>query len=512
MALKVVVHTEVENRAGNGGFVGSMRKTNRRPAPLVFALALGATLFWQDGAMAATDETSAQGVAPKTAEVPPASAEVAPKSAEAAPANAADGRADAPAPTTAPRPPPTPTTAAASGFDVHASWNDRLLLKSEDQRFQLQPIAILQSLFTVPINSAADRAYEGIGFTFRRAALGMDARLLPTVRVFFLSNIANGTLNLWDFFTDLDFFEGRAILRVGRFRPWLARQRLLAGDRYQMIQLPVAITDLLEIGDGRDLGAGIHGLLAGKKLEYGVGVWNGEQKYTVEPVNGFQPSSSLRNRGNIDFEFGSRLVYHPFGYLPAIDESDLDISEKPRLSVGAAAMFAKRHDQRLPTATYAYVDDRVLKAGLELDFRWRGFSFEAEGFLRKSWLLPSSNEEGKTQFDKLGLNTLGRSAYAQSGYFIVARRLELNARFDYVDVEPTTPGYILRPAGGINLFLHGYNVLGQVMYRANIGHGFNNDNEFWRSLRPTDRADIYLGDRPISRVTHDVFLMIQTSL
>jgi hypothetical protein len=34
---------------------------------------------------------------------------------------------------------------------------------------------------------------------------------------------------------------------------------------------------------------------------------------------------------------------------------------------------------------------------------------------------------------------------------------------------------------------------------------------FWRSLRPNDRTDNYIGDRPISRITHDVFLMLQTS-
>jgi hypothetical protein len=407
---------------------------------------------------------------------------------------------------------PVPAPPSGSAFAVHATWNDRLVIESEDKRFYLQPIGILQSLFSVPINPAGDYAYEGTGFTFRRAALGFDSQLFGNVRTFFLSNIASGTLTLWDFFTDLDFFDGRAVLRVGRFRPWLARQRLLAGDRYQMIQLPAALTDLLEIGDGRDLGAGIFGLLAHKILEYDVGVWNGEQGYSNDPVNGFLPSVSLRSRGNIDFEFGARLVCHPFGFLPALDESDLDFSEKPKLSVGVAAMFAKRHDRHAPTSYPVYLDDRVLKAGLEIDFRWRGFSLEAEAFLRQAWLQSGANADAETAFQQFGLGVLGKSAYLQTGYFVTKRRLELTARFDYVDVEPATPGYILHPAGGINLFLNGYNVLVQLMYRANIGVGFDSDINFWRSLRPNDRTDVYIGDRPISRITHDVFLMLQTSL
>lgn len=432
-----------------------------------------------------------------------------PSVAETTPPQSPPSNAEVIPPSGPTAPPPAPSTESPLG--ISATWNDRLVFESKDKRFFLQPIGILQTLYTLPINAAGERFYEGTGFTFRRAALGFDARLLGFARTFFLANIASGTLTLWDFFTDLDFFDGHAVLRVGRFRPWLARQRLLAGDRYQMIQLPAALTDLLEIGDGRDLGAGIFGLVANKTLEYSIGVWNGEQRYSTDTVNGFLPSSNLRNRGNIDFEFGARLVYHPFGFLPAIDESDLDISKSPKLSVGAAALLAKRHDVRAPTASFVYIDDRVLKAGAELDFRWQGFSFEAEAFVRKGWLLPDAKPEMKAQFDELGLGALGKSAYVQSGYF-VTKRLELTARFDYVDVEPTKPGHMLRPAGGLNVFVHRYNVLAQFMYRANIGRGFANDLDYWRSLRPYDRTDIYIGDRPISRITHDIYLMLQTSL
>jgi hypothetical protein len=467
------------------------------------AVALGLTLLRSPATQAAPDAAAAD--APAAHAASPAST-ASPVPAAAAPAG----------PPSATPPPalrgPAPASPAPSGFAVHADWNDRLVIGSEDRRFHLQPIAILQTLFAAPYNAAGDYPYEGMGFTFRRAALGFDSRLLHNVRTFALANIANGTLTLWDFFTDLDFFDGQVVLRAGRFRPWLARQRLLAGDRFQMIQMPAALTDLLEIGDGRDLGAGIFGLLGHQTFEYAIGVWNGDQKYSVDPINGYLPSSDLRNRGNVDFEFGSRLVYHPFGFLPAFDESDLDDSQRPRLSVGAAAMLAKRHDVRAPTPFYAYYDDRLLKAGLEIDFRWRGFSLEAEAFLRKAWLQSTTDKTGTSYFEQLGLGSTGTSAYVQSGYFVLTRRLELTGRFDYVDVEPATAGYVLRPAAGINLFAHGYNVLVQLMYRANVGVGFEDEVTLWRSMRPAERADTYLGDRPISRISHDLYIMLQTSL
>lgn len=426
-----------------------------------------------------------------------------------------------PAPPPAPTPTPTP-------LNLHAYWDDRLVIESENKSFFLQPIAILQTLFSLPYNSAADHApagtsdanrppagrdYEGLGFTLRRAALGFDSRFLGYVRTFFLANIANGTLTLWDFFVDLDPFEGKAVLRAGRFRPWLGRQRLLAGDRYQMIQMPSAMTDILEFGDGRDLGAGIFGLLARKTIEYQVGVWNGEQRYSNDAANGLIPGTNYPNRGNMDFEFGSRLVVHPLGYLPAIDESDLAYSETPRLSVGAAAMFAKRHDVRVPSADLVYFDDRLLKTGVEVAFRWRGFSFEAEAFFRKSWQQSNPTSEAKREFADLGLGKMAKGAYAQAGMFVKPKLLELTTRFDIVDVEPSKPGYVMRPAGGLNLFLHGYNVLLQLMYRANLARGdFKDDMSIWYSLRPADRTDVNFGPRPIARTTHDLFLMLQTSL
>jgi hypothetical protein len=421
--------------------------------------------------------------------------------------------------------PPPP---ARTPLNIHAYWDDRLVVESEGKNFFLQPIAILQTLFTGSYNSAGNhaatsstseldppmgRSYEGLGFTFRRAALGFDSRFLGFVRTFFLANIASGTMNLWDYFADLDFFDGKAVLRAGRFRPWLGRQRLLAGDRYQMIQLPSAMTDILDFGDGRDLGAGIFGLLARKTIEYQVGVWNGEKSYAVDQVNTYLPGTSDFNRGNIDFEFGSRLVIHPLGYLPAFDESDLDYSEKPRLSVGAAAMFAKRHDVRVPSQDFVYFDDRLLKAGAEIAFRWRGFSFEAEAFFRKSWLQPNPKDESQRQFETLGIGSLAKGGYAQSGMFVKPKLLELTARFDYSDNEPKKPGYLLRPAAGANLFLHGYNLLIQVMYRANLVRGGLKDiKDIAGTLRPSERTDLVSGYRPISRTTHDLFLMLQTSL
>jgi hypothetical protein len=157
-----------------------------------------------------------------------------------------------------------------------------------------------------------------------------------------------------------------------------------------------------------------------------------------------------------------------------------------------------------------FVDDRVLKVGVEAAFRQQGLSVEAELFLRKVWLADSA---GQADFDRLGVGVLGYAAYLQTGYFLLPHKLEATGRFEYVDVEPARPGFMIHPTAGLNYFLHGYNLLLQLMYRANIGVGFDSYDDYWRSARPALRYTTTSAlDRPLSRTTHEVYVMLQASL
>lgn len=398
------------------------------------------------------------------------------------------------------------------------SYDNRFVLQIPAKKFSLQPILFVQPMFGVQRNSAYSEWYEGSGFSFRRAGVGLDARVDDWGRLFFVANLANGTLALWDFFIDVELAEdpGALVLRAGRFRPWLCRQRLVAADRFQIIQLPRVMSDFLDIGDARDLGAGVFGRTH-NNVEYGFGVWNGEQNYQLTS-SGKMGDRVLR--GNLDFEVGGRIVYHPWGYLAATDESDLAYSTEPRLALGASAMYNSRHDQQLPdydatagltdAQRRVYVDDRLLKAGVEGAFRYHGLSIEAEAFVRKDWLVGDGGVDG---FNRLGVGDLARAAYVQAGHFLVPHKLEATGRFELVDVEPSRPGYMVHPTAGLNYFVHGYNLMLQVMYRANIGVGFDNYDDFWRSAKPALRfTSTSAVDRPLSMTTHELYLMLQASL
>ena len=136
---------------------------------------------------------------------------------------------------------------AKRSFGVEAVWKPGLVLVGGEGRFALKPIGIAQPLLSLRVEPGADDELAGTGFRLRRGAIGFDARLFDLARVFFCGNVGRGRFELWDYFVDLDPWDGVAVLRAGRFRPWLGRQRWVAAHKFQMVELARGMTGVLEI-------------------------------------------------------------------------------------------------------------------------------------------------------------------------------------------------------------------------------------------------------------------------
>lgn len=374
-------------------------------------------------------------------------------------------------------------------------WKDSFRWSSADGKISLTPVGLAQPMFVTHVDSSLEPAYEGTGFVLRRLAVGFDARFYGRVRACFVANLARGNLSMWDYFADVILVPDWLIVRAGRFRPWLARQRLIAGHMYQLPELSVAMTDVLEIGDGRDLGAGLFGVMFGH-LEYGMGIWNGEQNFSLDSPGAV---GEERVPANTDFEVGGRLAFHPFKVLAAVEEPDFSASPEPRLSLGAGAMYNRRHglalplDPQDPEAVTAY-RDQVLKMGAEAAFKLSGFSAVAELFARRAALVEESDAVVEAAFAAAGRGDWAVGAYGQVGYFALPRLLEISARMDYADKSLNHAGYGLYPAAGLSCFLFGYHLRAQLMYRL--------------GLRPNQIDGTGSSLPPI----HDVFFMLQAAI
>jgi hypothetical protein len=336
------------------------------------------------------------------------------------------------------------------------------------------------------------------------------------VRLYLDSDFASGAGRLVDYYADLDPFDGVAQLRAGYFRPWFGRQILQGTTGMQQIEYAQAWQDpALGLNLGRDLGASIFGMIAGG-VEYGVGIWNGEAgRFDLGPGT---TSSGLPTPGNIDFQAGGRIAVHPLALagageaLPLGCETDIAYSEQPKLVIGGAFMFNKRHDREIAFQDLdgdgeldpALYYDNQMKIGAELGFMWKGISAQGEFFALITKVQSDAASEIRDAVDAVDGEPKGFGTYVQVGYFVLPHQLEIAARFDMVDEDMALRGVRLYPGIGGTWHFFGNNLKAQLMYRLNTQTGYGEADDSVTPPLPADPNWI--------PTTHEVFLMLQASI
>jgi hypothetical protein len=422
----------------------------------------------------------------------------------------------------------TPAPEPEKASPVQGTWTKKLEFATEDGMFKFQPTGFVQPKLQLLINPDATDQMAGSGFVFQRARMGFRAGLFKFARLYLDADFKTGAFNLVDYFADVDPWNGIFAVRAGRFRPWFGRQFMAGTTSLQMIETAKAWTDdKLGLGMDRDLGVGVFGLIA-DTFEYGLGVWNGDggtvydnKERKLDGTTGVD-GNTLVAPANIDVMVGGRLAVHPLAplgvgrALPLGDESDSAISEKPGLALGVSVMFNKRHDRSFAvpvgagTADALYYDNQ-LKLGVDLAFQMKGLSVVGELFLHKVWLPSDARPEIKDAIDLasgLGpkgvlVDGMGLGTYVQIGYFVIAKKLEVAARFDMVDEKTKVRGTRLYPGIGASYYFFGNNLKVQLMYRLNMSTKYG---------KITDADGVTTDDPGYIPTSHDLFLMLQASI
>jgi hypothetical protein len=458
-------------------------------------------------------------------------------------------------PAEAPAEPAAPAAEPDKPSPVQGTWTKKIEFASEDGNFKFQPTGFVQPKLQVIVTPDETDKAAGSGFVFQRARLGFRATLFKISRLYLDADFKSGAANLVDFYADIDPFDGVLAVRAGWFRPWLSRQLLTATTQLQMIDYAKAWTDpLLGMGLDRDLGVGVFGMVA-NVFEYGLGVWNGEggrifdlgsRKLTDTVGTNGKP---LEAPANLDAMFGGRLAVHPLGPtaigrpLPLGDESDSAISAKPGLVLGVSALYNKRHDRVasgfectagvctgvIPQSSFdALYYDNQLKLGVDLAFQMIGLSFVGEFFLHKVWLADDTAQEiqdavalagGVAPYPyhsiKKGAATggltdgLGFGTYAQVGYFVIAKKVEVAGRFDMVDENMDVRGSRMYPGFGGTYYFFGNNLKVQLMYRLGLSNGYGKIEQ----IDGADGDEVKLIDDPgFAKTSHEILLMLQGSI
>lgn len=206
---------------------------------------------------------------------------------------------------------------------------------------------------------------------------------------------------------DLDTLgDGRLKLAFGQFKAGFGKQELVSSSRQQFVDRSF-VSD--EFSPAEQQGVELHGQLFAKRLEYRLGLYNGNGK------NGSGRNAKVNDNGK--FQYDARLQWEPLGEV-GYGESDFESNGRPLLALGIEA----QHDDRRGATRDGGA--RWLTLGGDLTLKWRGLFVFGQMFLRDS--LPEAGEA----------NGFGTAALAlQAGYFVWQRTLEVAARHATLDPD-----------------------------------------------------------------------------
>lgn len=215
-----------------------------------------------------------------------------------------------------------------------------------------------------------------------------------------------------------------AQLRFGQDKVPFARQFIVSSSAQEFVDLS-HVTNAF--APGYDFGLMLHGKIANGLVTYNTGVFGGEGQGTV--------------RATTDTAIAARIAVNPLGEMKYV-EADIDYTEKPLVSFGANYFHdtVKFNDTTnlnlfssngwigigsplMPASAKFGATERVAinSAGFDGAFKWRGFSAQTEYFFGQA--------DGQTT----GNTLRAQGFYAQAGYFVIPKILEVAGRYAYLD-------------------------------------------------------------------------------
>jgi phosphate-selective porin OprO/OprP len=329
---------------------------------------------------------------------------------------------------------------------------------SSDGNFQLSVGGRIQPRYTyTDAEAAAGSAQDVSEWRVRRTKLYFGGYAYSrdlTYRVqLALENGGNAKI-LDDAYWSYRFGE-EVRLQAGQFKIPFARQEITSDGALQFVDRANAVD---AFKPSYDFGAMFHGKIAGGLFAYNAGVFGGTGQSTVRTTN----NNAL----------AARLAVNPLGEM-SYSEADLERNAKPLVSIGAGyfvntlkrsatAVFESVTPSYAASAGWlgkgAALFDAAEKVdidsfGVDIAFKWAGLSAQGEYFY------------GHAEGQKTGKTLNARGMYAQAGYFLLPGRVEVAARYSYVDPSRNTANDLQTEAqGAVSCYFYGHNLKLQADY------------------------------------------------
>jgi regulator of replication initiation timing len=338
---------------------------------------------------------------------------------------------------------------------IEVGYKKGFYIKTRDDRFYTKINNRMQFKFQyndkdIGTNGATDE--DVTGFDLRRIRTKLSGHAYGDIKYKFEFASSGDDVEIKDAWFDVQHISWANVL-AGQFKVF-NRQFLASSGALQMIDRSQVSETFRFWQDEYKRGVAIHSkeILDGK-IDYMISVQNPEKRYTDNTVN--------------TLLYIARASYYPFGPYNGYKESDYEYTDSFKAHIGGGFGF-----QQIGNSADGDSDeiDHTQFLG-ELGFKYKGFSFVSEYHNRKRTLLDAL-ETGDNLL--LGLSSAiaalpantklhDQGFFAQAGYMLVPKRLELTARYDVINYdnehpEAGTVGRIDNKSfytAGINYFLHG---------------------------------------------------------
>jgi phosphate-selective porin len=234
----------------------------------------------------------------------------------------------------------------------------------------------------------------------------------------------------------------RISVRAGQYKVPFSLQSLVPDWGQQLVERSIAVA---AFAPDRDTGVMVLGTAKAKKLGWSAGVFNG--------------SGESRRQNNGAVLWAARVWADPLGEFK-LSESAVEAPPKGVLHVGLAVRGgdAARGGR---AGVFQEPDDQTA-VGLELAWKRRRVFLAGEGFWQRD----------EVHNPTPGPAVESRGWQVQGGYMLVARRVELDARYAEVDPDHGTAGDgATELRGGVNYYWKGHNLklqadAGRLTYEA----------------------------------------------
>lgn len=238
------------------------------------------------------------------------------------------------------------------------------------------------------------------------------------------TDFGGGTGSLKDAYLQWNACEGLGV-RMGQFKTEFGRQQVNSISKLQFADRS-AVTDFFTLGRQN----GLAGMMdVNDDITLTAGIFNGlsDNGAATEGIN--SPGIDTKHTGVV------ALRADVMGNMDAYEEGDVNHTEDAALNVGLAYAYSEFESMPLATGSGATVNS----VNADVNFKWQGWSAMGEFFWHEFDADTAADSIDNTGF------------YAQVGYFVMPKKLEIAGRYGYIDCDDGAAMSIGSLTGGDNV-------------------------------------------------------------